>query len=357
MDDLTDELFEATYVKEDSAAATNFQCQGKASDLDCSFYVRSQRVLFPNGMSVQRNYREEIPSDLPVPPECRGVLKLVQTNDWGPQVVLTSPRGGNEDADSAVSPHALRVRATDEDLDKITEEVRLLWDSPQRQDSIYYDSCEESMEISPERPATPGSINTESYFGDVDDRCSTKSWFSEGSSPFSWGGGEDSDGYQDITIGGYCTTSYPYLIHALLLDPCSAKRFPVFIPYGANEDGEDAMGYRPIRICFIGDSPRESKIIEARPARWDCIRRHVVSGTATAGWYPSRGLGYAQDVQREAWECDHTGSYPEDLYFERASGVYNAAMQCGGYGRYQRTYDHYSGDYPTVRPDQDTGTP
>ena len=155
-------------------------------------------------------------------------------------------------------------------------------------------------------------------------------------------GNQDGNGCTSLTCGSVIGTGDTAHWKAMLVDFNGAWCLAVTLSNWSNDVGQDPLGFRPVRISIAGETYGRSQAIQARPARWPCIRRLLPQLMECTSGDPLTGLGIAIDYQCEAWECYYSGTNQENLHLERIFRGNVSAMRARNMGSNQQTHTYNS---------------
>lgn len=280
-------------------------------------------------------YREETAPDVSDTFVPAGIVKLPGGYIGYDEMVDSSMGGG--DCGGRVSPYPCCVRTRTESEFHLSEKIGLSGSTSEHEgDSIESSSCER-LAVSYEGTCPISPIRNGSYAGfdssDGDNECSKPASCSETSGT----GSEMHIGHPPAKKPKTRRSSAPTVIHCVLLANNTRWVIPDCVLAWTVGNRQDAMGYRAVQISVVGEHDGGLKTIQARPARWDSIRRYMsIMSTFEYGYTPT-GLGSPEDDQRQVWECYDPCADNENNYFESLSRKYVPNVSRGTYPRRHAT--------------------
>lgn len=268
----------------------------------------------------------QVPPDLQGTSGLPGDTGIPQRNLPLTEVALPGTRTGDIEQGYPLPPHARSVRKRTKDNINKPKKVRLERDTPEHQTHTKPDACMPDLEVPQEGAYQNTPVGDRTKRVDTDNvgtsqECpdTTRSLFPNEHPAKKRPRGEGTK----KRIEPQPIDSTPVL--AMLLDTVGTKHIPVYIHMGTNGLGQDEMGYRPIQISFIGIPPGRPQTIQARPARWNSLRRHVFHQPTGNYRHPSNGLRASAYDQCETWECYYPGECKENNNFQRAVDFFHTA--------------------------------
>lgn len=114
----------------------------------------------------------------------------------------------------------------------------------------------------------------------------------------------------------FASSTFTFNSQAWIVDIHREFRLEVAVLTWSHWDREDTLGFRPVRVTTPGQTHGGFKVVYARPARWDSVRRHIAASVLATGINPLDGLGVAEYYERETWQYYDPRQYKEDIYLE-----------------------------------------
>lgn len=140
-------------------------------------------------------------------------------------------------------------------------------------------------------------------------------------------GTEDSGGLSQASLGEIQDSEDTPFRRAMLFSLRSDWWIPNCVLTWTDRYWKDPMGFSSVRVSIAGVIVRGLEDVQCRPARWPSLRRYMSSVIACHDDDSYVRLGLTSDPECEAWECDYTGSYPEDYHVESVVGGLNGGLQ------------------------------